>query len=142
MWIGKNSLPARRCPSPNLGRVWHESYRSFVWQPARHILFSPFSRSFLAVTLVQQNLPMRSAEAPVLIWDIDLTLARDLPRNVRTTDDPLRASDGKTPSTTGLIDLHASGSGEFTADNLKLLLARTTTMYCVRLGLGIGRPPT
>jgi hypothetical protein len=27
------------------GRVLHEFYRSFVWQPARHILFSPFSRS-------------------------------------------------------------------------------------------------
>jgi hypothetical protein len=26
-------------------RVLHEFYRSFVWQPARHILFSPFSRS-------------------------------------------------------------------------------------------------
>lgn len=83
-----------------------------------------FSSVFLAVTLVQKNPPVRSADAPVLIWDIDLTLARALPRNVRTTDDPLKASDGKTPSTIGLIDLHASGSGEFTADNLKLLLTR------------------
>src|SRR5206468_4444905 len=73
---------------------------------------------------VQKNPPVRSAEAPVLIWDIDLTLARTWLRNVRTTDDPLKASDGKTPSTTGLIDLHASGSGEFAADNLKLLLTR------------------
>jgi hypothetical protein len=85
-------------------------------------LFSP--AIFLAVTLVQRNPPVRSADAPVLIWDIDLTLARALPRNFRTTDNPLKASDGKTPSTTGLIDLHASGSGEFTSDNLKLLLAR------------------
>jgi hypothetical protein len=52
----------------------------------------------------------------VLIWDIDLTLTSALPRNFRTTDDPLKASDGKTPSTSGLIDLHASGSGEFTAE--------------------------
>jgi hypothetical protein len=35
-----------------------------------------------------------------------------------------KASDGKTPLATGLIDLHASGSGEFTADNLRLLLTR------------------
>jgi hypothetical protein len=70
---------------------------------------------FLAVTLVQRNPPVRSPDAPVLIWHIDLTLARALPRNVRTTDDPLKASDDKTPSTSGLIDLHASGSGEFTA---------------------------
>jgi hypothetical protein len=85
-------------------------------------LFSPVV--FLAVTLVQKNPPARSADAPVLIWDIDLTLARALPRNFRTTGDPLKATDGKILSTTGLIDLHASGSGEFTADNLKLLLAR------------------
>ena len=85
-------------------------------------LFSP--AVFLAVTLVQKNPPVRSADAPVLIWDIDLKLASALPRNFRTTDDPLKANDRKTPSPTGLIDLHASGSGEFTADNLKLLLAR------------------
>ena len=74
-----------------------------------------FSSVFLAVTLVQKNPPARSADAPVVIWDIDLTLARALPRNFRTTDDQLQASDSKTPSTSGLIDLHASGSGEFTA---------------------------
>lgn len=85
-------------------------------------VFSP--AVFLAVTLVQKNPPVRPASSPVLIWDIDLRLARTLPRNFRTTDDPLKASDGKTPSTTGLVDLHASGSGEFTADNLKLLLMR------------------
>jgi hypothetical protein len=85
-------------------------------------LFSP--AIFLAVTLVQKNPPVRSTDTPTLIWDIDLTLARALPRNFRTTDDPLKASDGGGPSITGLIDLHASGSGEFTADNLKLLLSR------------------
>jgi Inositol hexakisphosphate len=78
----------------------------------------------LAVTLVQKNPPVRPADSPVLIWDIDLTLASVLPRNFRTTDDVPKANDGKSPSTTGLIDLHASGSGEFTADNLKLLLTR------------------
>jgi len=85
-------------------------------------LFSP--AVFLGVTLVQKSPPVRPAEPPVLIWDIDLKLAKDLPRNFRTTDDPVKAGDGKTPSTVGLIDLHASGSGEFTADNLKLLLTR------------------
>lgn len=83
-----------------------------------------FPAVFLAATLVQKNPPVRSADAPVLIWDIDLKLASDLPRNFRTTDDPLKANGGKTPSTSGLSDLHASGSGEFTADNLKRLLAR------------------
>ena len=60
----------------------------------------------------------------MLIWDIDLNPARDLPRNFRTTDDPFKVDDGSTPWTTGLMDLHASGSGEFTATSLKLLLAR------------------
>jgi hypothetical protein len=85
-------------------------------------LFSP--SVFLAVTLIQKYPPVRPADSPVLIWDIDLKLDKALPRNFRTTDDPLKASDGKTPSTIGLSDLRASGSGEFTVDNLKLLLAR------------------
>ena len=93
------------------------------WLGTLCFLFSP--AAFLAVTLAQRNPPVRPAEPPVLIWDIDLRLAKDLPRNFRTTDNPLQVSDGgKMPSTTGLLDLHASGSGQFTADNLKLLLAR------------------
>jgi Inositol hexakisphosphate len=78
-------------------------------------------------TLVQKNPPVRPADADsaVLIWDIDLKLAKNLPRNFRTTDDPLKTDKGKIPSDTGLADLHASGSGEFTADGFKLLLART-----------------
>ena len=54
-----------------------------------------------------------------------LKLANALPRNFRTTDDPLKASKGETPATIGLSDLRASGSGEFTPEGLKLLLART-----------------
>jgi protein-tyrosine phosphatase len=81
----------------------------------------------LAATLVQKNPPVRPADAgsPVAIWDIDLKLANALPRNFRTTDDPLTANKGETPSTAGLSDLRASGSGEFTPEGLKLLLART-----------------
>src|SRR4030095_11239547 len=78
----------------------------------------------LGVTLAQKSPPVRSADAPVLIWDIELTLDKTLPRNFRTTDERLKSNDGKAPSTVGLPDLHASGSGEFTADNLKLLLTR------------------
>jgi hypothetical protein len=92
------------------------------WLGILCFLFSPVV-SF-AVALVEKAPPVRLEGPSVLIWDIDLKLAKDLPRNFRTTDDPLKVNDGKTPSTTGLIDLHASGSGEFTADNLKLLLAR------------------
>ena len=71
---------------------------------------------------MQKNPPVRpsDADSPVLISDIDLTLANALPRNFRTTGEPLKSGNGTPPVTTGLSDLHASGSGEFTADNLKL----------------------
>jgi hypothetical protein len=83
--------------------------------------------ALFSATLVQKNPPVRPADAdsPVLIWDVDPKLAKSLPRNFRTTDDPLKANKGQIPSNTGLADLHASGSGEFTTDGLKLLLART-----------------
>jgi hypothetical protein len=81
--------------------------------------------ALLAATLVQNNQPPRSPDPPVLIWDIDLKLANTLPRNFRTTDDPFKLIKGETPATTGLSDLRASGSGEFTPEGLKLLLART-----------------
>jgi protein-tyrosine phosphatase len=78
--------------------------------------------------LVQKNPPVRPADAdsPVLISDIDLKLAKSLPRNFRTTDDPLESNRAqKIPVSTGLADLHASGGGEFAADGFKLLLGRT-----------------
>src|SRR6266542_3157321 len=83
--------------------------------------------ALLAATLVQKNPPVRPADAdsPVAIWDVDLKLANAIPRNFRTTDDPLKANKGETAATTGLNDLRASGSGEFTPEGLKLLLART-----------------
>jgi protein-tyrosine phosphatase len=83
--------------------------------------------ALLALTLVQNNPPVRPSDAnsPVLIWDVDFKLAKSLPRNLRTTDDSLKASKDETPATTGLSDLRASGSGEFTTEGLKLLLART-----------------
>jgi len=90
------------------------------------LLLTP-AASFSA-TLVQNNPPTRAANAdsPVLIWDVDVKLAKSLPRNFRTTDDPLKAKSGQEiPANTGLAELHASGSGEFTADDFKLLLGRT-----------------
>ena len=83
--------------------------------------------TLLAITLVEKHPPVRPADAdsPTLIWDIDLKLANALPRNFRTTDDSLKESKGETLARTGLKDLRASGSGEFTPEGLKLLLART-----------------
>src|SRR5438093_12621117 len=78
-----------------------------------------------AATRGQNDQPPRSPDAPVLNWDIDLKLANALPRNFRTTNDPLNESKGETLATTGLRNLRASGSGEFTPKGLKLVLART-----------------
>src|SRR5438874_11149413 len=90
------------------------------------VLFLIPSTAFSA-RLVQKNPPVRPADAnsPVLISDIDPKLAKTLPRNFRTTDKPLKSNKGdQLPASNGLADLHASGSGEFTADNLKFVLAQ------------------
>ncbi len=97
------------------------------------------SAARFSATLVQKNPPVRPADAdsPVLIWDVDPKLEKSLPRNFRTTDDRLKTDKGEIPAETGLADLHASGSGEFTADGLKLLLARTrgpVTVFDLRQG--------
>ena len=88
------------------------------------ILVAP--AELFAVSLIQQNPPFRPADAnsPVLICDVDLKLTNALPRNFRSTDDRLKANNSEISATAGLTELHASGSGEFTADNLNLLLAR------------------
>jgi hypothetical protein len=56
------------------------------------LLFCP--AFFLAIALVQKNPPARFADSPVLISDIDLTLAKALPRNFRTTDDAPKTTEG------------------------------------------------
>jgi len=67
-----------------------------------HVVFVLFvvPASLFAVSLVQRNLPVRPADAelPTLIWDVDLKLANTLPRNFRTTDDPLKESEGQPAS--------------------------------------------
>jgi len=90
---------------------------------ARHIFgFVLLPAVLLTAALAQNNLPPRSSDPPVLIWDIDLKLANDVPRNFRTTND---RPNGDTTATTGLSQLRASGSGEFTPEGLKVVLART-----------------
>jgi hypothetical protein len=101
------------------------TYPSSSWHLVFAFLLAP--AALFSATLAQKNPPVRpvDADSPVLIWDIDLKLAEGLPRNFRTTDDPLKANNGKNRGTIGLADLRASGSGEVTAEGLKLLLART-----------------
>src|SRR5438270_9903953 len=69
--------------------------------------------------------PPPDANAPVVIWYTDSSLNETLPRNFRTTGDPLKMTNLKTSLSSGPANLRASGSGEFTADGLKLLLTRT-----------------
>jgi protein-tyrosine phosphatase len=94
-----------------------------------HLVLASFlaPAAIFSATLVQKTPPTPPADAgsPVLIWDVDPKLEKSLPRNFRTTDDPLKANEDQMPVNTGLADLRASGSGEFTTDGLKLLLART-----------------
>jgi len=125
--IAGNFFRAERSLHP----IWRVIDPNFVCPPSNAfplllaLLLTP-AMSFSA-TLVQKNPPARPADAdsPVLIWDVDRKLAAALPRNFRTTGDPIKANRGQIPSGTGLADLRASGSGEFTADGLKLLLERT-----------------
>lgn len=100
-------------------------YLSRRLHPAFVLLFAP--AALFSASLVQKNPPVRptDADSPALIWDIDLKLAGSLPRNFRATDDPLKASKGQLPANTGLAELRASGSGEFTPEGFKLLLGRT-----------------
>jgi protein-tyrosine phosphatase len=101
-----------RCAHPS-SRIRHTF--GFVLLPA----------ALLTAALAQNNQPPRSVDPPVLIWDIDLKLANDGPRNFRTTKDRPNESNGETTATTGLSQLRASGSGEFTPEGLKVVLTRT-----------------
>ena len=120
-----NFFRAERSPHP----IWRVIGPNLVFPPSNALavllalLLTPVV-SFSA-TLVQKNPPVRPADAdsPILIWDIDPK--QTLPRNFRTTDNPLKSNKGdQLPASNGLADLHASGSGEFTADNLKFVLAQ------------------
>jgi hypothetical protein len=106
----------------------------------RHIVFAIFlaPATLWPATLTQKNppIPPADADSPVLIWDVELNLATSLPRNFRTTDDPLKAKKGELPSDAGLADLRASGSGEFTVDGFKLLLARARPSHRFRFATG------
>lgn len=85
-----------------------------------------WAASLLASDLQQNKQPVRSPDTPVLIWDINLKLANDPPRNFRTTDDPLTPGTGEAPGAiVGLRDLRASGSGEFSSQGFRLVVART-----------------
>jgi hypothetical protein len=105
-------------------RVLMKRFAHSASKPQIVFAFVLVPAAVLAVTLAQNNQPPRSSDPAMLIWDIDLELANSLPRNFRTSNDPLNNSKGQTPASTGLRDLRASGSGEFTPESLKLLLAR------------------
>jgi hypothetical protein len=97
----------------------------------------------LSDILVQKNPPVRPGDAdlPVLICDTDPKLAKSLPRNFHTTDDPIRRTKAKSLQPLALPIFILLGCGEFTADGLKLLLARRRGLaasgWPQRVGLGL-----
>jgi hypothetical protein len=76
--------------------------------------------------LEQKNPPVAPADAatPLLVWDVAPELRTGLPRNFRTTDQPLVVKEGRTPDAAGLATLHESGGAEFTPAGLKLMLGK------------------
>jgi protein-tyrosine phosphatase len=79
-----------------------------------------------AAPLVQKSPPTPAEDAAqaLLVWDVAPELRDALPRNFRTTDQPLVVKDGRAPSSAGLTTLHESGGAEFTPAGLKLMLAK------------------
>jgi len=100
---------------------------SFIGAGVLLILLTPAATFSVPLVEKYPPTPPANANSPVLIWDVDLNLKKNLPRNFRTTDDSIKPANGESFANTGLVELRASGSGEFTADGLKLLLARLRT---------------
>ena len=84
------------------------------------------TQSQAGVGLRQDHPPVPPTDAakPLMVWDVAAADRTGLPRNFRTSDDAVNTKDGKSPSTSGLNELHASGSGEYTDANLKLMLKK------------------
>jgi protein-tyrosine phosphatase len=66
--------------------------------------------------------PPADAGAPLLVWDVPPAARDSLPRNLRSTDQPIVAGGGREPSTLGLSELRASGSGQFSGPGLERLM--------------------
>jgi hypothetical protein len=74
--------------------------------------------------LEQKSPPKRSADTPLLVWDLDPAITDGF-RNFRTTNDPLKPmSDGSRPSAAGLATLHESGSSEFSPAGFAAMKAK------------------
>ena len=94
---------------------------------AKIILLCALGWPAAALAALEQKAPPQvpaDAANPLLVWDVDPALRNGLPRSFRTTSDPLVAKTGATPDATGLADLHASGSAEFTAASFRQMLTR------------------
>jgi protein-tyrosine phosphatase len=68
--------------------------------------------------------PPDDAAHPLLVWDVAPGARDGLPRSFRTTGDTVKTNAGQALNTTGLAELHASGSSAFTEANFKSMLAR------------------
>jgi protein-tyrosine phosphatase len=120
--LARRKASASNCPAIFMKLLTHPSGS---WHLVFAFLLAP--AALFSATLAQKNPPVRpvDADSPTLIWDVDPKLTNALPRNFRPTDGLLKEIKSQSPANIGLADLHASGSGEFTAEGLKLLLLRT-----------------
>jgi len=78
----------------------------------------------LPIALVAAPTPPADAGHPLLVWDVAPELRNELPRNFRTTDEPLPSRPGQVLNATGLAALHESGSAQFTAASFGLILPK------------------
>ena len=74
--------------------------------------------SLLASDLAQKNQPVRSPDTPVLIWDIDLKLVNDPPRNLRTSWGCVSAIDSN-GRTIWIADAHRDDEGALLCRRMK-----------------------
>jgi hypothetical protein len=94
--------------------------RALVGPRVRFVLLGLLSPA-LAWAQATPPRPPADAETAPLVWDVAPGARDGLPRSFRTTRDPLSLADGRGPALTGLRELRASGSAQFTASGLVLL---------------------
>lgn len=85
-------------------------------------IFSPLI-VFLFGTNVVASANQTALPEPLLILNSE-NCKGELPKNFRTTDDPYKTNVKSVPPRTGLAELHASGSAQFSEEGLKAILKR------------------
>jgi protein tyrosine phosphatase (PTP) superfamily phosphohydrolase (DUF442 family) len=112
--------------APVIGGRWLFAMKITVYLAMPSLALALLGCATGGASLVQKNPPHAppDAKSPLLVWDVAPNTPPGLPRNFRTTEDPLKSGGEPPPSVTGLAELHAAGSGAFNTEELNLVLAR------------------